>query len=94
MSDEKTIEWDVLCELDGEFWNGWRERAREQTGTWRWGVNERRVIERESDGKCFEVLLQIQTGDEGPGYSRGQRIPLGREVRAVERTVIVWELAG
>jgi hypothetical protein len=86
------IRWDVLCELDDdEFYEGWRELARDQVGTWRWGVVERAIVERESDRKCFEVYLNIVTGDEGPGYSRDQEIPLGKEVRPVQVTVTRWE---
>jgi hypothetical protein len=91
MNDETTIAWETLSELDDEFWNGWRELWREQTGTWRWGVIERRIVQREADGKCFQVYVQLQTGDNGPGYSRGDRIALHREVRAVKRVVTTWE---
>lgn len=91
MDEATSISWDTLSEMDGEFWRGWRERQREPRGSWRWGVMERRIVERESDGRCFEVDLRIVTGDNGPGYERDQRIPLGREVRLVERTVIAWE---
>ncbi len=90
MSDTE-ISWGDLCELDDTFYNGWRLMERKQTGTWRWGYNERCIVQRESDNKFFAVDLQITSGDNGPGYSWEDKITIGNEVRPVERTVTTWE---
>lgn len=88
-----TITWGQIIELDSEVYvEGWKAVEDCITDSWRWGYCESRILERESDGRFFRAHLEIQSGDEGPGYDYDDEIEL-EEVVAVVKPVRVWELA-